>query len=209
MSGSSEPTFKHGRWISAYSWENAPTQQFRSGNQAISISTVRKQKQKRGTPVKLYVCKWYKTAGVGLTGIDGDKYIFQEWKTFRSLQHPNIVAYEDFSYDPNGARVAKLYMEYCPGGDLRLFQNAGSQDNRLGVDEGLQILEQLAQALLYIHHGISKTADRLQLARPADSEPALSHDGKASEWNSILHRDVKPENGAFTFNVASSPLIIC
>lgn len=53
-------------------------------------------------------------------------------------------------------------------------------------------MEQLIQALLYIHHGISKDGDSIELASSVPD--ALQHTDK-EKWITILHRDIKPANG--------------
>jgi serine/threonine protein kinase len=109
-----------------------------------------------------------------------------------SVHHSNIVAYEDFSYDPNGLRLATLYLEYCPEGDLSRHLKSDSRDDRLHQREGLQVLEQLAQALLYIHHGVSREGDSLDLAPSVSNSLLLP---AKDDWIPILHRDIKPANG--------------
>jgi len=196
MSAPHGPTWKGDKCTSVYEWESAPSPSqstsFDSGKQAVQITLVRKRAPKKGTKKELYVCKWYRTSGLEPTAIGGPKFIHREWMILSSVHHPNIVGYEDFSYDPNGAGLARLYLEYCPGGDLSHHLKKGPRDDRLEYQEGLQVLEQLIQALLYIHHGISKDGDSIELASSVPD--ALQHTDK-EKWVTILHRDIKPANG--------------
>ena len=158
---------------------------------------MKRQKRKKGSLVEpeLYVCKWYRTAGLPETDISGPKYIHREWETVARVNHPNIVRYEDFAYDPGKAQLARLYMEYCPCGDLSQFMQPkhGQVDPQLSYHEGIQVLNQLAQALLYLHHGIFKFEEQLKLAMPIFKE-SESADAQYT-WKAILHRDIKPANG--------------
>lgn len=187
-------------------------------NQAARITLARRQARGKNasTEPELYACKWYPTAGLGETSssgssINGLRYIQREAATFASINHPHIVRFQDFSYELGGARLARLYMEYCPQGDLSQFSNrhGSSNDPRLSYDEGLQVLSQLAQALLYLHHGVFRSDDVLKLAK-LDFNVFKTEDSLRSvnaifkefdsaqndtEWRTILHRDVKPANG--------------
>jgi serine/threonine protein kinase len=86
-------------------------------------------------------------------------------------------------------------LEYCSEGDLRLHLKEGSQDDRLKYHEGLQVLEQLAQALLYIHHGVSRNGSSTELASTISAGLQPAGEDDPTKWTTILHRDIKPENG--------------
>jgi hypothetical protein len=193
------PTWKGEKCTSVHAWESAPLPRHApsldSGKQAVRITLVRKRAPRKGAQEERYVCKWYKTSGVMQTGIGGSKYIYREWSILSSVRHPNIVAYKDFSYDPNGAGLAKLYLEYCPRGDLSQHLKKGSRDDRLNYREGLQVLEQLTQAILYIHHGISRNGDSTALAVPVPGSSQPRGEDDPTKWVTILHRDIKPGNG--------------
>jgi serine/threonine protein kinase len=165
------------------------------GARLWKISLRRKRGPKKGTARELFVCKYYRTSGVKHTDIEGPKFLHREWTILSSVHHPNIVSYEDFSYDPNGAGLANLYLEYCSEGDLRLHLKEGSQDDRLKYHEGLQVLEQLAQALLYIHHGVSRNGSSTELASTISAGLQPAGEDDPTKWTTILHRDIKPENG--------------
>jgi serine/threonine protein kinase len=188
-------------------------------NQAARITLVKRQARSKNAKIEseLYVCKWYPTAGLGHIGsggtsISGWKYIRREAEVFASINHPNIVRFLDFSYELRGAQLAKLYMEYCPYGDLSQFARHRNTPDapRLSYDEGGQVMNQLAQALLYLHHGVFKTDEELKLAKldfgvfksegglqlNADAFPHFETVQDLDRWKVILHRDVKPANGA-------------
>jgi serine/threonine protein kinase len=199
MSAPQGPVWKGEKCFSAFAWEDArlPSHSlsFDTGSQAVKISLRRKRGPKKGTTRELFVCKYYRTSGVKQTDIEGPKFIHREWTILSSVHHPNIVSYEDFSYDPNGAGLAKLYLEYCSEGDLRRHLKEGSQDDRLEYHEGLQVLEQLTQALLYIHHGVSRNGSSTGLASAISAGLQPAGEDDPTNWTTILHRDIKPENG--------------
>jgi serine/threonine protein kinase len=89
-----------------------------------------------------------------------------------------------------------LFTEYCAKGDLYQFTaTAGPPNLKLNVKQGVQVFSQIAQALLYIHHGISLTLEGvpcMEEIRTARVNGASPQDG---DWNTILHRDIKPQNG--------------
>lgn len=127
----------------------------------------------------------------------GAKYIKRELDMLQQCEHWNILRYEDFEYKPNSWKdpYAKLYTEYCPQGDLGRFTFSERGSNRrLNVQQGIQVFSQIAQALLYIHHGISLTQDGLpevaNLRAAQSSGMGLQH----GDWKTILHRDIKPSN---------------
>jgi hypothetical protein len=179
------PTWKGEKCTSVHVWESAPLPRrapsLDSGRQAVKITLVRRRAPKKGTQEERYVCKWYKTSDVKQAAISGPRFVGREWTILSSVRHPNIVAYKDFSYDP--------------GGDLSRHLKEASRDDRLNYREGLQVLEQLTQAILYIHHGISRNGDSIALAFPVpgSSQPRCEDD--PTKWVTILHRDIKPANG--------------
>jgi serine/threonine protein kinase len=199
MNAPQGPVWKGDRCISRYLWENAPlpsrSPPISPGQQAVQISLMRKRGPKKGTGKELYVCKWFKTSGVKQAGFGEPKFIHREWMILSSVHHPNIVSYADFSYDPNGASLAKHYLEYCPGGDLSRHLKRSSRDDRLSFREGLQVLEQLAQALMYIHHGIREEGKTTKLASPIHDSLHPDAKDERTMWTTILHRDIKPANG--------------
>lgn len=102
---------------------------------------------------------------------DQDKASFlAEARLLAGLSHPHIVRVLEFAVTRRwnvmgGSRVKEhlpfLVMDYAPGGNLRSLYPAGT---RLALPEVVNILKQVAAALLYAHeHG-------------------------------IIHRDIKPEN---------------
>lgn len=183
-----------GKCTSTYEWETAPLPFFGAGKQATRMSLMQTRATKKGAPKQLSVCKLYVTCGVREGSLSGPKYIHRERDILSNICHPNIVRLEDFSYDPKGLQVAKLYLEYCPGGDLGQYLRSEVEDNRLSYQEGMQMLEQLSQALLYTHHGIFRVGDDIRLASPvADSTGPVAKSSQF-QWVPVLHRDIKPAN---------------
>lgn len=88
--------------------------------------------------------------------------------------------------------LARLYMEYCPEGDLRRFSyGPGDHVGRpLGIQRSAQVLFQLGTALMYIHHGIWRNGHQLQ----AVSLTTTVEVRYADSWTTHLHRDIKPGN---------------
>lgn len=187
-------------------------------NQAARITLAKRQPRGKGSRVepKLYACKWYPTVGLSTTdpsgsSISGLKYVQREAATFASINHPNIVRFQDFSYELGGAQLAKLYMDYCPYGDLSQFVRRPNDqtDPRMNPRKGIQVFSQLAEALLYLHHGVFKTDVRLELGKldfgvfkvEGQSQEVSSvfkefeSAQDLSDWKTIIHRDVKPANG--------------
>jgi serine/threonine protein kinase len=199
---------KNGRCEPRYIWHiDNGLLQTAGFRQADQITLARRQVRKKDSRVEpeLYVCKWYSTVRSGL------KYVQREATAFASINHPNIVRFQDFSYELGKAQLARLYMEYCPRGDLSQFSRRTSRHtgSRLSYNEGGQVLNQLAQALLYLHHGVFKSDEVLKLAKldfdvfkvEDESQPVndVLKDFKSTqdhrEWKTILHRDIKPANG--------------
>ena len=92
--------------------------------------------------------------------------------------HPRIVRLHEAIMHTH---TMQLYFDYYPGGDL--FQlNARYVEYWEPVPESFiwHCFLQLSEALAFIHHGY----DRRQVSGPPS----------ASEWQPIIHGDVKPEN---------------
>ncbi len=105
------------------------------------------------------------------------------------LKHPDIITYID-AYIPLGRSHAgaSLYMEYCELGTLQDLIEKYLKRNRQNPREPhayiperfvWHVLESMASALLYIHHGVS---------------PDDYHAIHTKDWSSIVHRDIKPDN---------------
>jgi serine/threonine protein kinase len=125
------------------------------------------------------------------------KFVKRELEILRFCEHPNIVRYEDFSYGGAGldSTPSILFTEYCALGDLDQFNTEQGAYQRLNFEEGLQVFRQIAQALLYIHHGIFSSEGELRLAASAHVAPRGSTRSHEDDWQTILHRDIKPSNG--------------
>ncbi|RPB07506.1 kinase-like protein, partial [Morchella conica CCBAS932] len=108
-----------------------------------------------------------------------------EISILQTLTHPNIVRYISSDSEPPDGQ-ARIFMEYCEGGDLSRFT-----DKRKRVDKALftpefiwRVFFQLALSLAYCHHGLNVT--RLPNGvHKFEVEP---------RWTPILHRDIKPSN---------------
>ena len=165
----------------------------------MEIKVVRRRDRTKGAArsKELYACKYYAVSQLGTQHkISAPKYIYREWQMLRRIEHPNILRYEDFAYGPEGGlKVAKLYTEYCPKGDLSQFEiDKAPKEKHLQPGEVAQVFHQLAQALLYLQHGIHKSGPILEPAkavRTVEHEPESPSDA----WLAIIHRDIKPQNG--------------
>ena len=101
------------------------------------------------------------------------------------LKHPNIIRYID-AYIPHGPHEgASLYVEYCELGTLQglieryLARNEKYPENKQArIPEPFiwHVLESMAHAFLYIHHGVPKDGEQVNM------------------WYQIVHRDIKPDN---------------
>ena len=92
--------------------------------------------------------------------------------------HPRIVRLNEVIFH---TQLSQLYYDYYPGGDLYkiIFRYYEACEQ---VPESFiwHCFLQLSEALAYIHHGF----DRREMSEPPPS----------SQWQSIIHGDIKPEN---------------
>ena len=138
----------------------------------------------------------------------------REWNILRELKHRHIVQYEAFDTQEmsNGISVARLYMEYCEGGDLYMYiqsqkmrqqrsreparpeiniaasaSRAGPQRDNDGSEQPEALiwttLLQLSSALAYCHYGIPNT------------QSGMSRAPDQTYTRGICHRDLTPSNG--------------
>ncbi len=120
--------------------------------------------------------------------IPPEPYLLREISILRKLHHPNICEYVD-AFDSKEPPAAGLFMEYCDLGTIdgvidKYHKQQASRnipDTWRAIPEAFiwKTLFQLADALQYLHHGISFSSGSLT---PAEG------------WRTILHRDVKPSN---------------
>lgn len=90
-----------------------------------------------------------------------DRFL-QEARIAARLDHPNIVQVHDFGQSGD---MLYIVMEYIPGSNLRkILQDLKAQNKWVILNEGVQIVQQVARALDYAHN------------------------------QGILHLDIKPEN---------------
>ncbi|KAH8421674.1 Pfs [Colletotrichum scovillei] len=135
------------------------------------------------------------------------KYSLSEGQILYTLWHPHIVLYLDSDIDPE-RNTFNLYLEYCDSGDLRSIyglplkpDDAKDETDRtygfLDSSETPQLMApplngvqlwgliwQLSSALAYLHYGLSMQHESGQLKAVFECD-----------WEYVIHRDVKPENG--------------
>ncbi|PIA92080.1 G2-specific protein kinase nimA [Cercospora beticola] len=180
-----------------YDWQDAPQPiVLHHGKQAKAIRRVRRKKKGKNAKVEaeLYICKEYSLAGVNPAKANGSRYVFGEYyvlgERLKGLEHPNIIHYVDFTYNPN-SQVAKLYTEYCKFGDLEQALQSRKDRSKLDTREAVLVMYQIACGLLYLHHGVYHADDFLKVAPLPD---VVRRDNAQSAWITILHRDIKPPN---------------
>ena len=92
--------------------------------------------------------------------------------------HPRIIRLHEAIMHTN---TMQLYFDYCPGGDLfKLIVHYYNEWQSMPESFIWHAFLQISEGLAYIHHGY----DRRQVCGPPP----------ASEWQSIIHGDLKPEN---------------
>jgi serine/threonine protein kinase len=147
----------------------------------------------------LFACKVIRFRQGEISREDAER----EYSILSRLNHPNIVKYVDYRWRPD---KAKLYMEYCPEGNLLdiikesqmyyyhmisssfayvLLTYCISTGSSLSEVLVWSALAQLASALMYCHYGVRTSWD--------GSTP-VSY--PAEEWDPVIHRDIKPANGS-------------
>jgi serine/threonine protein kinase len=145
------------------------------------------------------------------------KALLRENQILQRLEHPFIVSY--LGYEELESGEARLYLEYCEGGDLQTThvkpvipaRDALSDDeddllilsSKLSrIPSGPECMEalkesdvwamlyQLFAALAYLHYGVS-----------------ISRQGACRfehHWDPVVHRDIKPHNGKWHFFLSLS-----
>lgn len=89
--------------------------------------------------------------------------VFREISILRSIDHPNIISLSHV-ITPKTCDYVLLVTELCEGGDLRKYIKQKFSDRKVPSTMIFEILEQLVDAVAYLHD------------------------------NRILHRDIKPQN---------------
>ncbi len=114
----------------------------------------------------------------------------------KDLNHAHIVQYHD-RYVDRDAGMLYILMEFCGGGDLSSVIKQAQKNNWLIPEETVwHYFMQILLALHYCHHPNGNTRSGIS-----------GGDGEGKERRApILHRDLKPDNGAF--NVILSGLLI-
>ena len=108
----------------------------------------------------------------------------------------HIVQYHD-RYVDRDAGILYILMEYCGGGDLSSIIKQAQKHNRLIPEEAVwHYFMQLLLALHYCHHPNGNTRSGIS-----------GSDGEGKERRApILHRDLKPDNGAFSVTLSGLPV---
>jgi serine/threonine protein kinase len=181
---------EHNEWEaridSVWLWEDSATKALpKKGGMNAGVALCQRRSRRPGAQLEreIYVSKKLSSDREG-----GMEYVRRELETLKICEHPNILRYVDFSYGGAGLHSTPptLFTEYCALGDLDQFNAEQGGRQRLSFEEGLQVFRQLAQALLYIHHGIYSSEGTL---RPAVARL------REGDWQTIIHRDIKPGNG--------------
>lgn len=123
------------------------------------------------------------------------KQIVSEVNILKDLHHEHIVRYHDRYVDRNSGTIYIL-MEYCGGGDLAGVIKTAQRANKLIPEDTIwSYFMQILLALSHCHHPTSGGHGR------TSSTGSTSEEG--GRRAQILHRDLKPDNGA------SAPITRC
>lgn len=110
-------------------------------------------------------------------------HIISELRILRELNHPHIVKYYRHDHIPE-QKTIHIYMEYCEGGDLaKVIKNFKTNKDNIPEEFIWQVLVQVLLALYRCHYGFD--AEKVDLFNKTP-EPKYN--------NSIIHRDIKPDN---------------
>lgn len=115
-----------------------------------------------------------------------------EYAGVHNLSHPSIVRAEHFDSLDN---IPFLVMKYCPGGNLE------HQEGRIGEQDVLQMMFQIADALTYVHsHGLVhqdiKPANILTEQTPTGTRYMLGDFGISAKSRTRLSKSVSVIAGA-------------
>jgi serine/threonine protein kinase len=181
-----------------YTWRNyeGPRSLSRSpGRQAVSVELVCKSTGLFQREHEIFVRKVLPCG-------DGKRatYVQREYGILQSLKHRNIVGYEDCEYRP-GQYNARLYLEYCPGGDLGQYLPPPCKLTRT---QTLQIIQQISSALLYLQFGILITVNSDGSLHDPQLEDSRNNEDGSGGWKAIIHRDIKPQNS----NISPQPCLL-
>ncbi|KAK1244443.1 hypothetical protein MKX07_003242, partial [Trichoderma sp. CBMAI-0711] len=107
-----------------------------------------------------------------------------ELKCYMTLDHPHIIRHIQHEVDESKMHI---YTEYCHYRDLEyMYFQAHHPSRRVHTDEfAWALLEALASALSRCHHGLAACQVNGVLSQYSEFE---------REWETILHRDIKPGN---------------
>lgn len=106
----------------------------------------------------------------------------------KDLHHDNIVRYHDRHVDRD-AGILYILMEYCGGGDLSsVIKQAQRHGRPIPEDTIWNYFMQLLLALNYCHAGQGRLSGGGVGGLPGSDEN--------QRRQQILHRDLKPDNGA-------------
>ncbi|ODV86021.1 hypothetical protein CANARDRAFT_17295 [[Candida] arabinofermentans NRRL YB-2248] len=136
---------------------------------------------------KIYVCKEISY----LTMNNKEKQqLTSEFRILRDLKHPNIVEYLHHEHIQD-KQMVNLYMEYCGGGDLSNLIKSYKQRGEF-IDETIiwRIFTQVLLALYLCHYGKNCESVKDLFNSTTDDDEEISANGN----NTVIHRDIKPDN---------------
>jgi NIMA (never in mitosis gene a)-related kinase 2 len=120
-----------------------------------------------------------------------------ERNILKDLNHEHIVRYHDRHVDRD-AGILYIIMEYCGGGDLStVIKQATKQSRPIPEDIIWHFFMQILLALCHCHHPNGH-------GRSGSGSGSTLYEGEergSSRRTQILHRDLKPDNGAWLFSL--------
>jgi serine/threonine protein kinase len=120
-----------------------------------------------------------------------------ELSILKELKHPNIVEYYEREHLKD-SQYLHLYMEYCGNGDLGQVISEYKARGELPPENFVwSILAQLVSALYRCHNGVDPpdVGDNLFGLGSALKQAKAKAAGKPGKTYTVLHRDLKPDNG--------------
>ena len=120
--------------------------------------------------------------------------IYLHSNILKELHHEHIVRYHD-RYVDREAGILYILMEYCGGGDLSTIIKQATKQNKLLPED--TVWNYFLQILLALHQCHHPNAHVGTAAGGSANNTGSSDADVNSRRTQILHRDLKPDNGAF------------